>query len=63
MPYLFSFSRYQTKCVNNFLVRLLMTSNFKIYLESTSEAMADREKKRGRRKYKNLNISRTKKAF
>ena len=37
--------------------------NFKIFIESTSQAMADREKKRGRRKYKNLNISRTKRAF
>ena len=37
--------------------------NFKIFLRSTSKAMADREKKRGRRKYKNLNISRTKRAF
>ena len=37
--------------------------NFKIYLQATSKAMADREKKRGRRKYKNLNISRTKRAF
>ena len=37
--------------------------NFKIFLESTSKAMADREKKRGRRKYKNLNISRMKRAF
>ena len=34
-----------------------------IYLESTSKAMADREKKRGRWKYKNLNILRTKRAF
>ena len=30
--------------------------NFKIYLGSSSQAMADREKKRGRWKYKNLNI-------
>ena len=37
--------------------------NFKIFLGSTSKAMADREKKRGRQKYKNLNISRTKRAF
>ena len=34
--------------------------NFKIFLESTSKAMVDREKKRGRQKYKNLNISKTK---
>ena len=37
--------------------------NFKIFLGSSSEAMADREKKRGRKKYKNLNILRTKRAF
>ena len=38
--------------------------NFKIYLGSTSRAMADRQKiKRERWKYKNLNISRTKRAF
>ena len=37
--------------------------NFKIYLRSNSKAMVDREKKRGKQKYKNLNISRTKKAF
>ena len=37
--------------------------NFKIFIESTSQAMADREKKRGRRKYKNVNISRTERAF
>ena len=37
--------------------------NIKIFLESTSKAMADKEKKRGRRKYKNLNISRPKRAF
>ena len=55
MSYLFFFSRYQTKCVIKFL--------FNIYLRSTSKAMADREKKRGRWKYKNLNISRTKRAF
>ena len=36
MPHLISFSRYQIKSV----------INFKIFLESTSKAMADREKKR-----------------
>ena len=34
-----------------------------IYLESSSKGMADMEKKRGRWKYKNPNISRTKRAF
>ena len=37
--------------------------NFKIYLGSSTKAIADREKKRGGQKYKNLNISRTKRAF
>ena len=37
--------------------------NFKIYLQSLSKAMADREKKRGEWKYKNLNISSMKRAF
>ena len=37
--------------------------NFKIYIRSCSKVMADREKKKGRPKYKNLNISGTKKAF
>ena len=36
---------------------------FSIYLWSTSKAMADREEKRGREKYGNLNILRMKKAF
>ena len=34
--------------------------NFKIYLRSSSKAMADRQKKGEGQKYKNLNISRTK---
>ena len=40
-----------------------MTSNFKIYLQSSSKIMVDKEKKRGRCKYKNLNILITKRAF
>ena len=35
----------------------------KIFLGSISKAMADREKKRGRQKHKNLNILIMKKAF
>ena len=64
MSYLLSFSRYQTKCVIEFLFRQLMASQtFKIYLQSSSKAMADREKKREGQKYKNLNILRTKRVF
>ena len=37
--------------------------NLKIYLQTTSKAIADREKKTGKQKYKNLNISRMKRAF
>ena len=37
--------------------------NFKIYFGSISKEMADREEKWGRRKYKNLNISRMERAF
>ena len=37
--------------------------NFKMYLRSNSKATGDKEKKRGRRKYKNLNILWTKRAF
>ena len=46
MPYLFSFLRYQIKCVIKFLFRQLMVlSTFEIYFGSSSRAMADREKK------------------
>ena len=38
-------------------------TGFEIYLRSTSKAMAGREKRRGRWKYKSSNISRTKRAF
>ena len=42
---LFPFSRYWTKCVIKFLFRLLMIwKNFKIYLRSSFQTMADREK-------------------
>ena len=37
--------------------------NFKTYLQTTSNTMADRKKKRGRQEFKKLNISRTKRAF
>ena len=60
MSYLLAFVRYQTKCIIKLLFRQLMTHKLKIYLRSSSKAMADREKKRGRRKQKKINISRTK---
>ena len=68
MSQLFSFPIYRLKYVIKFLFRQLMMSQTKfffrqlmmsqtiIYFGSTSKAMADREKKRGRPKYKNLNI-------
>ena len=37
--------------------------NFKIFLGSSSKAMGDRKKKKGRQKYKNLSILRMKRAF
>ena len=37
--------------------------NFKIYLQTTFNTMADREKKRERWNYRNLNFSRTERAF
>ena len=69
---LFSFSRYSIFC--NFSPSFPHFPDckgykhddiikFKIYLGSGSKAMADRENKSGRWKYKNLNNSRTKKAF
>ena len=62
MSQLISFSKYQTK------LKVLIETvddiiNFKIFLESTSKEMADRENKRGRQKHKNLKTSRTKRAF
>ena len=63
MSYLFCFSKYQTKSVIKVLTETIDdVINFKVYLQSSSKAMADRKKKRGGRKYKNLNISRTKRA-
>ena len=64
MSYLFSFSRYQTKCVIKILFRQLMKSQtIRFILDQALKAMADWEKKRGRLKYKHLNILRTKRAF
>ena len=59
----FFFSRYQTKCVITFLFIVDDVISFKIYLQSTSKAMHEKKKKGGRRKYKNYNILRMKRAF
>ena len=48
----------QNVLLSSYLDSYVIT-NFKIYLASSSQAMADKEKKRGGWKYKNLNISRT----
>ena len=61
MSQLFSFSRYQAKCFIKFLFVQLMT--YKTYLRSTSKAMADSEKKRGRRKYKKCEYLENEKSF
>ena len=67
MSYLFSFPKYQKKCVVKFLFRqLMMSQTVRFMLDQPlkqSKPMADREKKMGRQKYKNLNISRMKRAF
>ena len=55
MSHLISFSRYQTKRVIKFLFRQLIMSDSKIFLKSTSKAVADREKKV--EEHKNVNIS------
>ena len=49
--------------LSSYLDNYLDGMNFKIYLRSFSKAMADWEKKRGRQKYKNLNISLKETAF
>ena len=60
MSYLFSFSRYQRKCIIK-----IADINFMIYLRLTSKAMADRADGGGGGGgvEENLNISRTKRAF
>ena len=52
ISYLFSFSRYQTKCVRVLIQTTDDVMNFKIYLQSSSKAKADRQKKREGQKYK-----------
>ena len=63
----FSFSVLLEISSKMFLKVLIYTSDgvikFKIYLRSSSKAMTVRGKNRGREKYKNLNISATKRAF
>ena len=47
-------AKVSRQCILKSLIDDLI--NFKIYLQSTSEAMADREKNSGRRKHQSLNI-------
>ena len=64
MLYLFSFSRYQIKCVIKFLFRQLMTlKTFNICLQSSFKAIANMEKREENRNTKNLNSSKMKRAF
>ena len=68
MPHHISFSRYQTKCVIKFLIRQFMRSQTLRFflnqpLSNDWQGKKEGEKKRGKRKYKNLNISRMKRAF
>ena len=63
MSHLISFSRYQTKCVKKFLIRQFITSQTKIFLESTSKAMVDREKKEGKTKIQKFQYLENEKSF
>ena len=62
MSHLISFSRYQTKCAIKFLT-VDGIINFKIFLVSTSKAMADREKKEGKTKKQKFKYLKNKKSF
>ena len=62
MPYLFSFSSYQKKCVIEFLFKQLMVSDFKIYLGSSSKSMADGEKE-GKTEIQKFGYLENKKSF
>ena len=53
MSYLFSFPRYKQNVLLSSYLAVDGVINFKVYLQTASNAMADKEKKRGRRKYKN----------
>ena len=54
MSYLFSFSRYQTKCVIKFLFRQLMTSQtLRFILDRAVKQWLTGKKERERWKYKN----------
>ena len=64
MSYLFSFSRYQTKCVIKFLFRqLMMSQTIRFMLDQPLKQWLTGRKRGEGKKYKNFNISRTKKAF
>ena len=63
MSHLIFFSRYQTNCVVKCYLDSWWHHRLWDFLGSTSKAMADRGKRRGGQKNKNLNISRTKRAF
>ena len=64
LPYLFSFSKYQAKCVIKFLFRQLMTSKaLRFIFYQPLEQWLTVEKIRGRKKDKNSDILRTKRAF
>ena len=63
MSYLFSFSQYQTKCLIKFLFRVDDVIKFKTYLQTTSKAMADREKKKGKREIQKFKYLENEKSF
>ena len=64
MSYLFSFSKISSEMCYLILIWVIDdVINFKIYLPSISEAMADRGKRRRRWKYKKSEFLENKKSF
>ena len=64
VSYLFSFPRYQAKCVIKFLFRQLMTSQtLRVILDQSSKQWLTGRKRGEEGNNKSLNISTTKKGF
>ena len=64
MSYLFSFTRYQTKCVIEFLFRQLMTSGtLRFIFDHPLKQWPTGRKRWEEQTCEKLNISRTKRAF
>ena len=63
VSYLFSSQDIKQNVLSSSYLDSWWRHYFKIDLEWDSKAMVDREKKRGRQKYENLNISRMERVF